>query len=104
MHRPVRFLTAVSPQPRHPGSRADPRVFLDISVFLPAPYRQIIVFLDRMRSVISFLKATGRLFLALLFLGLGPVAGHPLSPPLLTGQRVALAPYFSIFQDSTGLL
>jgi len=53
---------------------------------------------------ISFLKATGQLFLAILFLGFDPVAGHPLSPPLLTGQRVALAPYFSIFQDSTGLL
>lgn len=53
---------------------------------------------------ISFLKATGRLSLVLLFFGLAPVAGHPFSPPLLTGQRVALAPYFSIFQDSTGLL
>ena len=53
---------------------------------------------------ISFLKATGQLFLAMLFLGLDPVASHPLSPPLLTGQRVALAPYFSIFQDSTGLI
>jgi two-component sensor histidine kinase len=53
---------------------------------------------------ISSLKAKGHLFLALLFFGLGPVAGHPLSPPALTGQRIALAPYFSVFQDSTGLL
>jgi two-component sensor histidine kinase len=53
---------------------------------------------------ISFLKATGHLFLAMLFLGLDPVAGHPLSPPLLTGQRVMLSPYFSVFQDSSGLL
>jgi len=53
---------------------------------------------------ISFLKAAGHLFLAMLFFGVEPVASHPLSPPLLTGQRVALAPYFSIFQDSTGLL
>ncbi len=53
---------------------------------------------------ISFLKATGRLLLALLFFCLSPVAGHPFSPPLLTGQRIVLASYFSIFQDSTGLL
>jgi two-component sensor histidine kinase len=57
-----------------------------------------------MVSVIS-LKAPGCLLLVLLlFVGLSPVAGHPISPPLLNGQRTALAPYFSIFEDSTGLL
>lgn len=53
---------------------------------------------------ISFLKTPGLLLLATLYFGLGPAAGHPLSPPLLTGQRIALTPYFSIFEDSTGLL
>jgi two-component sensor histidine kinase len=53
---------------------------------------------------ISFLKAPGLLLLAILFIGLSPAASHPLSPPTLSGQRVALAPYFSIFEDSTGLL
>lgn len=38
------------------------------------------------------------------FFGLGTVAGQTPSALLLTGQRVALTPYLSIFQDSTGLL
>lgn len=50
------------------------------------------------------LKATGHLFLAMFFFGLGTVAGQTPSALLLTGQRVALTPYLSIFQDSTGLL
>lgn len=52
----------------------------------------------------SFLKATCRLLLAILFFGLGPAGAQPLSPPLLTGQPIALAPFFSIFQDSSGAL
>ena len=52
---------------------------------------------------ISFLKASGRLALVILFVGLAPAAGYPFSPAPLNGQRVVLAPYFSIFEDSTGL-
>ena len=55
-----------------------------------------------MRRDIS-LKAPGRLFLLVLLICLTPAAGYPFSPVPLSGQRISLAPYFSIFQDSTGL-
>ncbi len=52
----------------------------------------------------SLLKAPDYLLLVMLFIGLAPVAGHPFAPPPLTGQRIDLASYFTVFQDSTGLI
>jgi two-component sensor histidine kinase len=57
-----------------------------------------------MRRDISFSKAPWLLLLITLFIDLAPATSHPLSPPLLSGQRVAITPYLSIFEDSTGLL
>lgn len=53
---------------------------------------------------ISLLKAPASLLLVALFFGLAPAGGHPLNQPLLSGQRISLTPYFTIFQDSSGLL
>lgn len=39
----------------------------------------------------------------LLFISLAPATGYPFSPVPLTGQRIPLASYFSVFEDSTGL-
>ena len=52
----------------------------------------------------SLLKASGLLCLVLLFFSLVRAGAPPPAPPALTGQQVALAPYFSYFEDATGLV
>jgi two-component sensor histidine kinase len=49
---------------------------------------------------ISFLKAP--LVLLLLTLAIGYASAAPLNPPLLTGQRVSLTPYFTALEDTGG--
>ncbi|HWB91707.1 MAG TPA: histidine kinase dimerization/phosphoacceptor domain -containing protein [Puia sp.] len=51
----------------------------------------------------SLLKAPGRLALVILFIVLAPAAGYSFSPVPFNGQRTSLTPYFSIYNDPTGL-